>query len=189
MTIKNPAIVKNIFDDVFFTKLKNHLFNVKKPTSSFEHGFQRFEYFDDFVKNAFDKILPTAKVIFNSETLVPSYALFSHYEGSNPNLFKHKDDNACTYTLDLCLYQTEPWDIYVEGIPYTLNENEALAFYGNDQEHWREQFPNPNSQYVGMIFFHFVEPEHWFITKGPKYLDVIRGIKTEQQFIDEQNTI
>jgi hypothetical protein len=28
--------------------------------------------------------------------------------------------------------------------------------------HWREDFPNPENQKVAMIFFHFVEPDHWW---------------------------
>lgn len=182
MKIKEPFIVKELFDPDFFNKLKTHLYNVEKPKNRFDKGFERFEYVDNVILEAFDKILPFAKKVFDSDSLIKSYCLFSHYEGINPNLFKHKDDNACTYTLDMCVYQTEPWDIYVEGKAYTLNENEALGFYGNDQEHWREQFPNPENQHVGMIFFHFVEPDHWFNQKGPGYIEVIRGIKTEEEY-------
>lgn len=124
-----------------------------------------------------NKLVETARKTFNSKTLIPTYALFAHYEGKDPspNLSKHKDDNACTYTLDMCVYQNEPWDIFVEDKAYTLHENQALAYYGNDQYHWREDFPNPDTNTVGMIFFHFAEPDHWYFTEGPEYLEVIRG--------------
>jgi len=26
-----------------------------------------------------------------------------------------------------------------------------------------------------MVFFHFVEPDHWYYTHGPSYLDTIRA--------------
>jgi hypothetical protein len=58
--------------------------------------------------------------------------------------------------------------------------NQALAYYGNDQLHWREKFPNPEKNHVAMIFFHFAEPDHWYFTKGPDYLRVIRGEVLEE---------
>ena len=137
-----------------------------------------------------EKLLPLARKSFDSETLLPTYTMFAHYEGQDPapSLYKHKDDNACTYTLDLCVYQEEAWDLYVEDKAYTLQPNQALAYYGNDQWHWREEFPNPESNYVAMIFFHYAEPDHWWHTKGPGYLDVIRGNITEEEF-DQINSV
>ncbi len=52
--------------------------------------------------------------------------------------------------------------MWVEGEEYFLEENQGLAFYGEDQEHWRENFPNPVNNQVGQLFVHFVEPDHWF---------------------------
>ena len=113
-----------------------------------------------------EHLVPLARDVFNTETLVPSYAIFAHYEGNQASLAKHKDNNACTYTIDLCLYQITPWGLWVEGREYMLDENEALAFYGEDQEHWREEFPNPVTNQVGQVFFHFVEPDHWFFDEN-----------------------
>jgi hypothetical protein len=70
----------------------------------------------------------------------------------------------------MCVYQVEPWDLFVDDKPYTLYPNQALGYYGNDQLHWREKFPNPENNHVAMIFFHFAEPDHWYFTKGPEYL-------------------
>jgi len=41
-------------------------------------------------------------------------------------------------------------------------------------------------QDVAMIFFHFVEPDHWWVQKGPGYLDVIRKTITEEQWNQRQ---
>jgi hypothetical protein len=65
--------------------------------------------------------------------------------------------------------------------------NEAAAYYGNDQEHWREEFPMKDTNHVAMIFFHFAEPDHWWFTKGPSYLDVIRKSITEEEWQARQN--
>jgi hypothetical protein len=172
--INNPKVIKNFLPELVFDSLKNYLMQKEKTTESFDPAFGRYIFNDSFVNKHFDIVTEIAKDVFGSKTLLPSYALFAHYEGNKASLFAHLDDNACTYTLDMCVYQTEPWDLYVDGKPYTLNENEALAYYGNDQKHGREKFPNPESQHVAMIFFHFVEPDHWWFTKGPEYLNVIR---------------
>jgi len=34
-----------------------------------------------------------------------------------------------------------------------------------------------------MIFFHFAEPDHWWFTKGPSYLRVIRGEMSEDEWL------
>ena len=112
-----------------------------------------------------EHLVPVAQNCFGSETLKPSYAIFAHYEGNQAALPKHKDNNACTYTIDLCLYQNTPWGLWVEDEEYMLQENEALAFYGEDQEHWREDFTDPENNIVGQVFFHFVEPDHWFFNE------------------------
>lgn len=170
-----PKIIKNFFNEEQRDLIKNELFPLDKKNHIYDKSFGRYYSSPEILKQNIDYILNYARNIFNSNTLVPSYFLFAHYEGEEASLFKHVDDNACTYTIDYCLYQSEPWDIFIEGKPYTLNENDAVCFYGEEQTHWREKFPNPTSQYVGMVFFHFVEPEHWYITKGPEYIKQIRS--------------
>lgn len=175
--IKTPSIINNVFSESEFQELKNMFINVKQ-LARFESSLSR--YLVDTNESSRLKIFASsltslARKVFESETLLPSYALFAHYEGHRANLHKHKDDNACTYTIDMCVYQKIPWDLYVEGVPYTLHPNQALAYYGNDQEHWREEFPEPKTNHVAMIFFHFVEPDHWWFTHGVEYLNVIRA--------------
>jgi hypothetical protein len=176
-TVKSPQIIENIFSKEDYDSLRSLFLNPK--IFEYQAGFSRYVTGDNSIlalKEFANKLVPIAREVFNSTSLMPTYTLFSHYEGIDPepSLYKHKDDNACTYTIDMCLYQTEPWDLYVEDAAYTLFENQALAYYGNDQMHWREKFPNPGNQQVAMIFFHFAEPDHWFFTKGPSYLSVIR---------------
>ncbi len=188
--MKSPIVLKNVFDDQKFSSLQK-LF-LKYKNYEFDPFFSRYTISDFEVselKTYKNTLIPLAKKIFDSEFLLPTYATFAHYEGVNPSpsLFKHKDDNACTYTIDLCLYQNEPWDLYVENVPYTLYPNEALAYYGNDQTHWRDEFPNPETNKVAMIFFHFAEPDHWFFHKGPSYLSVIRGEISEKEWIKTIN--
>ena len=187
MNIKDTMLINEVFTQEEFLRLKNTMYSLPKTKESYDQGFNRYHVFDPILLEYTKKALPIARKYFNSETLVPSYTLFSHYQGENPNLFKHKDDNACTYTVDMCVYQTNPWDLWVDDKPYTLFENQALAYYGNEQMHWREKFPHGKEDFVAMVFFHFVEPDHWWVTKGPRYIDVIRKNITEEEFLNEHS--
>jgi hypothetical protein len=184
-TVKEPQLIEEVFSAEEYESLRS-LFSDPK-SFEYQSGFSRYVAADNSIPELGDfanRLIEVARQTFNSKTLMPTYTLFSHYEGADPepSLYKHKDDNACTYTIDMCLYQTEPWDLYVEDKAYTLFPNQALAYYGNDQMHWREKFPNPGNQNVAMIFFHFAEPDHWFFTKGPSYLSVIRNEISESQW-------
>lgn len=182
MNIEKPKILKNLFSKEDFNLLKSYLYNKPKLEKNFDKSFGRYTFNDSMLNSYLEKLIPIARETFNNKTLLPSYALFAHYEGEHASLFTHVDDNACTYTIDMCVYQTEPWDLNVDRNPYTLYENQALAYYGNEQRHGRSDFPNPESQHVAMIFFHFVEPDHWWYTKGQDYVRVIRDEITEEQW-------
>lgn len=182
--MKTPTLINNLLSNEDYIRLLDSLKNPK--SFAFDPGFARYNIGDGglpILGELADKLTKTARQVFDSQTLMPTYTLFAHYEGQNPapSLYKHKDDNACTYTIDMCVYQNEPWDLWVEETSYTLYPNQALAYYGNDQMHWREEFPNPETNHVAMIFFHFAEPDHWYFTKGPEYLNVIRGIIPKEE--------
>lgn len=176
-------ILKNVFGEYDVALLNNAVKDYK--TFEYQPSFSRYIAANkqiSLLETLSKKLVPLAKHIFGSTTLAPTYSLFAHYEGENASLYKHKDDNACTYTLDYCLYADTPWDLWVESKPYKIDPNEALAYYGNDQLHWREEFPNPKRNKVAMIFFHFADSDHWWFTKGPGYLQVIRGKVTEEEW-------
>jgi hypothetical protein len=164
-----PQIHSNLLTLDKFAELKKSITDVKISKMQYEPDFGRFKYQSEEINKWCEYLLPEARKIFNSDTLLPTYGMFVHYQGKNAKLPKHYDSHACTYTLDMALYQKQPWDLYVEGIPYTLQESETLSFLGNDQEHWREDNPDPKTNRVGMVWFHYAEPDHWYFTKGPKY--------------------
>ena len=183
--MKDPLLVNNVLSEEDYKKVLDTFIDPKKY--EYQEWASRYivgQRDVPLLMELAEKLIPTAREAFGSEKLLPTYILFAHYEGQDPepSLYKHKDDNACTYTLDMCVYQNEPWDLWVEDKNYTLYPNQALAYYGNDQWHWREKFPNPETNHVAMIFFHYAEPDHWWHTKGPGYLEVIRGNMTEEEF-------
>lgn len=183
--MNDPLLIDNLLEPEDYSRLIASLDNPK--SFGFTPEFSRYSIGDGglpILSELSKKITEIARKTFNSPILLPTYTLFAHYEGQDPapSLYKHKDNNACTYTLDMCVYQEEPWDLFVEDKAYTLYPNQALAYYGNDQLHWREEFPNPETNKVAMIFFHFAEPDHWWFTKGLSYLEVVRGQITEEQW-------
>ena len=173
-----PEIKKNLFSEKEFELLKNTL---KKEAMDKEKHYDelgRKIFSTNLVEEYAEKLLPLARDFFNSNTLLHSYSLFAEYSNKNISLPKHKDDNACTYTIDLVVYQDRPWGIWIEGKEYLLNENEAVLFWGTEQEHWRETVEE-NNDIIAVIFFHYVEPDHWWFTKGPEYINVLRSQQQE----------
>ena len=175
--IIDPVILDNVFSETDKSDLRFHIDSVLN-SATYDPGFQRSLKGTPELENHFSKMLePMARELFKDDTLKTSYSLYSKYANPKSWLAKHKDDNACTYTLDYCLSAKTPWGIFVENKEYTIGEGQALAFMGEDQEHWRGPFPDPDNNIVEMIFFHFVPEDHWFFTKGRDYIYEIRKNK------------
>lgn len=123
-------------------------------------GFGRMTSNDDSLRPYLEYLTPLVRDTFQDDTIKPSYLMWARYAGFSANLHPHKDDNACTFTVDYCVRQREPWGLFVEGTEYILQENQSLVFMGEDQEHWRGPFAPGNM--VEMIFFHYVRADHWY---------------------------
>ena len=172
--MKTPLVISNILKKEDFNELQEYVKNLDKSTLGHSDDFNRYEFGGSELLNSIhNKLIPIAKDFFESETLVPSFNFGSWYYGE-ASLEKHRDVSPCTYSIDLCVYQKTPWDLYVEDIAYTLQENEALLYYGEGQKHWREAFPDPESNIVCNVFFFYVEPDHWSITEPAEKHQEIR---------------
>jgi len=177
--MKESFIVKNILPQDKLKEIQRYAMMMWSTRPNYDHSFGRHQWANtDELKNLHNLLLELAREYFEEQDILPSWSLMSIYEGPEAKLWKHKDDNACTYHINLCIFQKTPWDLWVEGKPYTLMENDALFTYGNDQEHWRESFPNPENNMVCNIFLFYCKPDHWYFTEGPEYLNnVIRKKK------------
>ena len=179
-SMKDPYLIKNVLPATEHEAIKEfctNLWNSDKDTYDKSFGRHQWAIWDGSHKDTVEPLrrfhemlLPTAREEFESETLVPSWCLVSVYEGAEAKLWKHKDDNACTYHINYTVFHKTPWSFYVEGNKFDPEENDAVISYGNDQEHWREDFPDPENNIVCNAFFFYTEPDHWFFTKGPHYL-------------------
>ena len=112
--MKDPLLVNDVLNTEDYASLTDAVSDAKR--FEYQEGFSRYVVANNnlpLLQEIAEKLIPTAREVFGSDTLLPTYTLFAHYEGQDPapSLYKHKDDNACTYTLDMCVYQNEPWDV------------------------------------------------------------------------------
>jgi hypothetical protein len=165
MSVKiiDPVITKNILDEVDIYKITK-IINDNQDKLTYDSDYGRMVATDSAIPELNEyllKLLPIAKKIFGNDSMIPTYILFGHYFGKEANLKKHKNSGfQCMYSLDVCLYYKEPWDIWVEGNPYSLSAGDSLAFNGVHKEHWREAFPSPETNEVGMLFFFYTEEKY-----------------------------
>lgn len=174
--IKKPIFVQNLLEPEIFNNAVSTLNSYTPEMMSYDRAFGRFMLKDTvgaMPDQLLEHCLDKAREIFGSSTLLPTYSCYVRYKGARANLRHHRDSNACTYTLDLCLTANADWPLVVEEQEYLLNPNEALCFYGEDQLHWRTPFPDKENTVIDMVFLHYVEPDHWWFTHGADYHKVM----------------
>jgi hypothetical protein len=194
--MKTPYLLENVLPATEHKELQNlamKLWSTDKSTYDESFGRHQWTIWDNThgtniepLRKFHEMLLPLAREEFESETLLPSWCVLSIYEGDKAKLWKHKDDNACTYHINYTIFHKTPWDFYVEGIKFQAKENDAVISYGNDQEHWREDFSSPETNLVANAFFFYTEPDHWFFKHGPQYLytDIRKTISKEKTKIE-----
>lgn len=164
-----PIILDNVFNEKIHSFIMKELSltpnndiyweESRSRTISTYHTYSKFS----------NLLLPIARKTFKNNEILPSYTAWARYLGFGGALEKHRDLNACTFTIDYCVNYFEPWPIIIEGNEYILKKNQAICFMGEEQEHWRPKWKPGNV--VDMIFFHYVEPHHWWYTgDGGNYL-------------------
>jgi hypothetical protein len=179
--MNDPLIVEGLLSKDDFEELRSHVQDIKKSADTYNDKFGRHDLPETpLIKRLHNDLLKKAKEVFKSSTLVPSYTYGIWYTKAG-HLEKHKDINPCTYGIDLCVYQKTPWDIYVDDKPYTLMENDALFYYGEEQQHWREEFPNPEDNVVCNILFFYIEPDHWWFTEPKEdHVKILKDLVKER---------
>ena len=158
--VKDPWIIKDFFTEKKYNKIMSDINSIPQSFWFFEESQRRYVYQSDYFSRLSLLQLDRARSEFKSDSLLYSYSLLALYNRDDSNLQKHVDNNACTYTFDICLYSEKPWPLIVEDKEYNLSKNEALCFYGEDQFHYRPDFKKGNK--VLMLFMHYAEPDHIF---------------------------
>jgi len=166
-----PIIIDNLFSLEEHQEIKMLVQNKKAERSWNDKGLDRSVRKYEELDKYFSKILePRAKNIFSDNTLQSSYSAYLGYDRPQAKLTPHKDNNACTYTIDYCLSAKTPWGVVVEGTEYVFGEGQGLAFMGGYDSHWRNEMPDPKNNVVEMIMFHFCPSDHWYFTEGQDYI-------------------
>ena len=156
MKLSHPTVIRDLFSDEIKHFIRSYTaaqVKIKYGRPYDDHLFKRYcvhnaSFFVDLHKGLVDR----ASEIFG-EKVKKSYCLLSMYrdKGVCP---LHTDRIQCVYTLDYCISQGEPWDIYVDDKPYQLQEGEALAFSGTASPHYRS--PIKEGNFCNLVYFHFV---------------------------------
>lgn len=163
--IKDPIVIKNYFAENKYNNILKYINSIDRNRWAYEYESHRYTYQSNYFNTLSILEMDRAREIFKSNTLLYTYSLLALYNDDMSNLKKHKDDNACTYTIDVCLYNKSPWPLIIEDKEYLLYNNEAVCFYGEDQWHERPVFEKDNK--VLMLFMHFAEPDHIYF-KDPR---------------------
>lgn len=167
----NPVVIKNVFNDKDIKKLRK-LLTSGRPLKNWKdvknnRRVLRYKKLDSYFSK---KLEPLAREIFKDQTLKSTYAVYLDYNESKSKLPMHRDNNACTYTIDYCVSQKTPWGIVIEGEEFFIKENEGLAFMGGYDLHGRKKMPDSRNNRVEVIMFHFCPEDHWWFTEGQDYL-------------------
>ena len=166
-----PQVLNNLFSEKDHLLLKE-LVNTASTEKDWvdrkkDRKVKRFEELDSYFSK---KIEQAAKEVFSDPSLKSSYAVYLDYDRPTSKLPKHKDNNACTYTIDYCISAKTPWGVVVEGEEFIFGEGQGLAFMGGYDAHWREDMPDPTNNRVQVVMFHFCPEDHWYFTEGPSYI-------------------
>ena len=90
--------------------------------------------------------------------LLPTYSYRRLYCNGNV-LHKHKDRPSCEVSVTIKLSDSGDydWPIWMEGVPYELEDGDAVIYRGCDLEHWRDKCDGPDGYTLGQAFLHYVD--------------------------------
>lgn len=166
----DPVILKNVFSEEDVARLNQLLTSGAEDKNWADRkNDRRVLKFSELESYFSKKLEPIAQKIFNDPTLKTTYSVYLDYNKPTSKLPAHKDNNACTYTIDYCVSSRTPWPVVIEGQEFVFGTNEALAFMGGYDSHWREDMPDSENNRVEVIMFHFCPSDHWYFTEGEDY--------------------
>ncbi len=92
-----------------------------------------------------------------SNGLVLHHALYTEYSSNfgQPRLPPHYDHDVCDLIINYQLSSNTQWDIGLNKTVYSLEDNSALVFNGNQYPHWRPHKEFKDGEYIKMLFFRF----------------------------------
>jgi hypothetical protein len=175
MKTVDTRLIKNFFPQELFEKIKTQVLskNLGPQGEHFYHTVAgRWLEEIHFDAETEKEILDIAIDIFGDSTIRRAGFHTGRYQiqqGIKPQLWKHWDQSACQFSLDVCIEKTIDWKLVVEDVEFNEEPNSCVVFSGNDQIHWRTPYPSENEEdYVHLLFMQFAKPDHWFFVEGAK---------------------
>lgn len=176
-------IVDEIFSDEEIAQIYEHVDNTPKDKQGVVAIFGQTAFHSWLPQNIVDKIVARAQSISDTPIKLRelSFARYSYDSGHKPALIPHTDETfkEPRLTFDIQLKSSRPWAIVVEGVPYTLEDNQALVFAGTHQVHWREKIEFEQDDYMDMIFCHFSADTDEENTLGPDHEALMQSKRDE----------
>lgn len=183
---------KNVFDSLFFEKLKNYCVSSLDGENVFyseEHG--RYYSYIFLPDDLSDEVIKISRKYTGIDTLDIVYAQIVKYQIKNnsiPRLDMHKDNLYCTHTVDISIDSNVEWPLVVEGNAYPGESNSAVFLKGDEEMHGRPEFPSKNEESFVIALFVHMAPE------GDKYLEMSKKlnqlpIEKRQQIINNMKPI
>lgn len=158
-----PFIVRGFFDQETYQKVKSRIDEIVTSNKDKdvadrndpEHSrfYRHYEHNEPLLAQLHTEMQDRASELIGVK-VKKSYAFLSMYRGEGICPL-HTDRPQCKFTIDLCISQSKPWAIYVDGKKYWLEENDALVYSGSDSPHYRNKIEPGN--FCNLAFFHFVE--------------------------------
>jgi len=163
-----PASIKNFLPDDMFERVKEKVLskNMGPHGPHFYHTvigrWLTDISFDDEIESF---ILNKVRDYFNEPDLVRAGVHTARYQMQNgviPQLWKHYDQSACQYSLDICIDKNFDWGIFAGDKYFDEEPNSCVIFSGNNHMHYRPDYPSRDeNDYVTLLFMQFTKPDHW----------------------------
>jgi len=135
-----------------------------------------------------DKLADIAHSLSDT-ALSMDHALYVEYSSKYgaPNLPPHFDYDTNDMIINFQLEANTSWDLGLGLETYSLENNSALIFNGNEHIHWRVHKKFNDGEYVRMIFFRFYNSEKRSDYSHLNYLQDDDVFKEVRDFRDSLN--
>lgn len=165
----------NFFDNETFNKIKESVLEKVNDQYGLSYGKDcTREYRIVFLSNETQSILlEKAKQETKNDSLEIIYNQIVRYQikdGTIPELKQHRDRAVGEWVMDIVIDATVDWPLVIEGESFSNTTNSVTFICGEEELHWREDFPSRNEEdYVLLLFVHLAD-------KDSKYAKVSREV-------------
>jgi hypothetical protein len=152
-------IIKEIFTEEDISDIYKTINNADDSNKRIVPALGHKSYSVNFKQEILNKLELVVQNIYGKNWILRDYQ-FARYSFESKYVSKlppHFDAIFSSHrlTLDVQLFGTRPWPLFIEGRERILENNQALIFSGTSQIHWREDLKLKRDDRFDMIFCHF----------------------------------